>query len=221
MVIYVLIFLNLGHLFPQDFERGSINFNPSYPSPSNLHPSPTLHLDVVQRQVATPSSDVDSDKSPAIDSLSALTKSTGLGEETADTSSLSRRCSESPNSEHLDSGIWRCGQCFKSFTQRSLLQIHVCPRLPEKPYQCGHCAQFFSHPTDLRTHVVTHNSERPFKCGFCGRSFAGSTTLNNHIRTHTGEKPFVCEKCSRPFSQASQLSRHQRLPGDCRRNNVY
>lgn len=119
------------------------------------------------------------------------------------------------NAGGLETGVWRCGQCFKSFTQRSLLQIHVCPQSPKRPYQCGHCTQSFSHPTDLRAHVVTHNSDRPFKCGFCARSFAGSTTLNNHIRTHTGQKPFVCKKCSRSFSQASQLSRHQRLPGDC------
>ena len=111
--------------------------------------------------------------------------------------------------------LWRCGQCCKSFAQRAMLQIHVCPRSPNKPYKCGHCSEAFAFSNELRTHVVTHTNEKPFKCGYCSRSFAGATTLNNHIRTHTGEKPFLCDKCGRNFSQASQLSRHQRIPSEC------
>ncbi|XP_060895108.1 putative histone-lysine N-methyltransferase PRDM6 isoform X2 [Labrus bergylta] len=94
------------------------------------------------------------------------------------------------SSDFSDWHLWKCGQCFKTFTQRILLQMHVCPQNPDRPYQCGHCSQSFSQPSDLRNHVVTHSSDRPFKCGYCGRAFAGATTLNNHIRTHTGEKPF-------------------------------
>ncbi|XP_060738133.1 putative histone-lysine N-methyltransferase PRDM6 isoform X1 [Tachysurus vachellii] len=94
------------------------------------------------------------------------------------------------NSEFSDWHLWKCGQCFKTFTQRILLQMHVCTQNPDRPYQCGHCSQSFAQPSELRNHVVTHSSDRPFKCGYCGRAFAGATTLNNHIRTHTGEKPF-------------------------------
>ncbi|KAK5931920.1 hypothetical protein CgunFtcFv8_003672 [Champsocephalus gunnari] len=120
------------------------------------------------------------------------------------------------SSDFSDWHLWKCGQCFKTFTQRILLQMHVCPQNPDRPYQCGHCSQSFSQPSDLRNHVVTHSSDRPFKCGYCGRAFAGATTLNNHIRTHTGEKPFKCERCDRSFTQATQLSRHQRLPNECK-----
>ena len=120
----------------------------------------------------------------------------------------------SPDASEV-SCMWKCGQCGKTFAQRAMLQIHVCPRTPRKPYQCGHCPDSFCSPNELRTHVVTHMGEKPFKCGYCSRSFSGSTTLNNHIRTHTGEKPFQCDKCDKNFSQASQLSRHQRIPGDC------
>lgn len=127
----------------------------------------------------------------------------------------SEDCMRGLEEEDGDVTLWKCGQCGKTFTQRALLQIHICPRCPDKPYHCGHCDQSFSQPNELRTHVVTHTHERPFKCGFCGRSFAGATTLNNHIRTHTGEKPFCCEKCGKSFTQASQLSRHQRMIGDC------
>ncbi|XP_027462116.1 putative histone-lysine N-methyltransferase PRDM6 [Zalophus californianus] len=118
--------------------------------------------------------------------------------------------------EFSDWHLWKCGQCFKTFTQRILLQMHVCTQNPDRPYQCGHCSQSFSQPSELRNHVVTHSSDRPFKCGYCGRAFAGATTLNNHIRTHTGEKPFKCERCERSFTQATQLSRHQRMPNECK-----
>ncbi|XP_036433885.1 putative histone-lysine N-methyltransferase PRDM6 [Colossoma macropomum] len=120
------------------------------------------------------------------------------------------------SSEFSDWHLWKCGQCFKTFTQRILLQMHVCTQNPDRPYQCGHCSQSFSQPSELRNHVVTHSSDRPFKCGYCGRAFAGATTLNNHIRTHTGEKPFKCERCDRSFTQATQLSRHQRMPNECK-----
>ncbi|XP_061625081.1 putative histone-lysine N-methyltransferase PRDM6 [Phyllopteryx taeniolatus] len=123
------------------------------------------------------------------------------------------------SSEFSDWHLWKCGQCFKTFTQRILLQMHVCPQNPDRPYQCGHCSLSFSQPSELRNHVVTHSSDRPFKCGYCGRAFAGATTLNNHIRTHTGEKPFKCERCDRSFTQATQLSRHQRLPNECKPNS--
>jgi len=117
--------------------------------------------------------------------------------------------------ENGEPKIWHCGQCDKSFAQRSLLQMHICSRNPNRPYQCGHCAQEFAHPNELRTHAVIHSGKKPFKCGFCSRTFAGATTLNNHVRTHTGERPFTCNKCYKTFSQASQLSKHKRSLYEC------
>ncbi|KAJ7339650.1 Putative histone-lysine N-methyltransferase prdm6 [Desmophyllum pertusum] len=106
---------------------------------------------------------------------------------------------------------FKCGQCNTTFTQRSLLNNHLCTRMPCKPYRCGHCHESFAQPKELRMHAIIHVSEKPFKCGYCLRSFSGATTLNNHVRTHTGEKPFLCEQCGKYFSQASQLSRHRRI----------
>ena len=124
-----------------------------------------------------------------------------------------RNLSEFPDGP--DMGLWKCGQCSRSFPQRSLLQIHICPRMSDRPYKCGHCSDSFAHSSELRSHVVAHTNEKPFKCGYCSRSFAGATTLNNHIRTHTGERPFTCDKCNRTFGQATQLSRHMRTPEEC------
>lgn len=122
---------------------------------------------------------------------------------------------EANSSDGSDTSFFNCGQCGRSFAQRSVLQIHVCPNRPHKPYHCGHCNQSFDNPNELRTHAVIHVGEKPFKCGYCDRSFAGATTLHNHVRTHTGEKPFTCERCGKNFTQASQLHKHEGLPGDC------
>ena len=111
--------------------------------------------------------------------------------------------------------LMKCGQCSQSFAQKNMLQVHVCPRMPMRPYTCNVCSESFSLSNELRTHVVTHANDKPFKCGYCARTFAGATTLNNHIRTHTGERPFLCEKCGKSFTQASQLSKHQRIPHEC------
>ena len=130
--------------------------------------------------------------------------------------SQSRSADEEDNSsDGSDASFFNCGQCGKSFAQRSVLQIHVCPNMPRKPYHCGHCSQSFDYPNELRMHAVIHAGEKPFKCGYCSRSFAGATTLHNHVRTHTGEKPFSCERCGKTFTQASQLHKHEVIPGDC------
>ena len=110
-----------------------------------------------------------------------------------------------------EGGEFKCGQCKTTFTQRSLLNNHLCSRMPCKPYRCGHCQEAFAQSKELRMHAVVHVSEKPFKCGYCLRAFSGATTLNNHVRTHTGEKPFLCDGCGKSFSQAFQLSRHRRI----------
>jgi len=129
--------------------------------------------------------------------------------------SVSRHSEQSSPSPGKEGNAFRCGQCGKTFPQRSVLQIHVCPKQPYKPYHCGHCNRLFDDPNELRNHAMMHTNEKPFKCGYCSRSFSGATTLNNHMRTHTGEKPFECQVCGKTFSQASQLSRHEKIPGDC------
>ena len=159
---------------------------------SSLAPKPpVLHCTFTNHQ-PSPVSDSNGDVTPE-DSLVPITK-------------------DSTESEFTS---WRCQQCHKTFTQLVALQMHVCPRQPEKPLQCGQCGQAFNNATLLRLHVVSHSREKPFKCGFCSRAFAGTTTLNNHMRTHTGQKPFACEACGKAFLQAGQLARHVRDPREC------
>ncbi|KAJ8380966.1 hypothetical protein SKAU_G00017440 [Synaphobranchus kaupii] len=101
------------------------------------------------------------------------------------------------STEFSDWHLWKCGQCFKTFTQRILLQMHVCTQNPDRPYQCGHCSQSFSQPSELRNHVVTHSSDRPFKCGYCGRRVRrGHNAQQPHPHTHRGEAIQVSNSAS-------------------------
>ena len=53
-------------------------------------------------------------------------------------SSKNQRVLASPTStsqlstEFSDWHLWKCGQCFKTFTQRILLQMHVCTQNPDR-----------------------------------------------------------------------------------------
>ncbi|XP_051508641.1 putative histone-lysine N-methyltransferase PRDM6 isoform X4 [Myxocyprinus asiaticus] len=53
------------------------------------------------------------------------------------------------SSEFSDWHLWKCGQCFKTFTQRILLQMHVCTQNPDR---CERCDRSFTQATQLSRH---------------------------------------------------------------------
>ncbi|XP_032239600.1 protein glass [Nematostella vectensis] len=173
------------------------------------------HATVTQHSPVDLNSQIESSQKPRHPSSCSSSGHAHEDDEDSRSDSLSTESKEDNRNLMDEISMWRCKQCQKTFTQRVLLQVHVCPRQPIKPYQCGQCELSFGTSRELRIHVDTHASEKPFKCGFCSRSFAGATTLNNHIRTHMGKRPFYCERCGKNFSQAGQLARHHRTPGDC------
>ena len=226
-----------GTVLPQVKESMSIETNQFPPTPPSSVPSPSSPLSPETHQLHSPSKAVSGEpltglqsevpsafdfssaphypQSPPLPSPESLRSNTSSPSASEDGHNAPLKPKQTVFSNITELSLWKCGQCNKSFPQRTMLQVHVCNESPHKPYQCGHCALSFSRPAELRAHAVSHASKKPFKCGYCSRAFAGATTLNNHIRTHTGEKPFVCDKCGKNFTQGSQLSRHQRIPGDC------
>lgn len=226
-----------GTVLPQMKECVSIETNQFPPTPPSSVPSPSSPLSPETHQLHSPSKAVSGEpltglqsevpsafdfssaphypQSPPLPSPESLRSNTSSPSTSEDGHNAPLKPNQTVFSSATELSLWKCGQCNKSFPQRTMLQVHVCNESPHKPYQCGHCALSFSRPAELRAHAVSHASKKPFKCGYCSRAFAGATTLNNHIRTHTGEKPFVCDKCGKNFAQGSQLSRHQRIPGDC------
>ncbi|KAK8089966.1 hypothetical protein PG997_004927 [Apiospora hydei] len=66
-------------------------------------------------------------------------------------------------------------------------------------------------------HMYSHgqppHQERPFKCDVCPQSFNRNHDLKRHKRIHLAVKPFPCEHCDKSFSRKDALKRHTLVKG--------
>ncbi|KAF2986788.1 hypothetical protein EK904_004749 [Melospiza melodia maxima] len=86
---------------------------------------------------ATPQRSIVFPQTPCSRNFSLLDKSGSIESGFNQISVKNQRVLASPtstsqlNSEFSDWHLWKCGQCFKTFTQRILLQMHVCTQNPD------------------------------------------------------------------------------------------
>nr|XP_056703992.1 putative histone-lysine N-methyltransferase PRDM6 isoform X3 [Euleptes europaea] len=113
---------------------------------------------------ATPQRSIVFPQTPCSRNFSLLDKSGSIESGFNQISVKNQRVLASPtstsqlNSEFSDWHLWKCGQCFKTFTQRILLQMHVCTQNPDR---CERCERSFTQATQLSRHQRMPNECKP------------------------------------------------------------
>ncbi|XP_063276974.1 zinc finger protein 239-like [Prinia subflava] len=110
---------------------------------------------------------------------------------------------------HTRDWPYKCGECGKCLSQKSVLTVQKRSHKGERPYRCDQCGKRFQTSYNLLRHQQSHTDERPFRCPDCGMGFKQNSTLVRHRRIHTGERPYECPHCEKIFSRSSHLTRHQ------------
>ncbi|XP_059614212.1 transcriptional repressor CTCF-like [Phlebotomus argentipes] len=108
----------------------------------------------------------------------------------------------------VETNVFPCPHCERSFPLRQLLDIHVKNHTRERGYECAVCEKRFFSKYDLGKHMLTHTGERPYECVVCRRSFSRSTLLHRHEKIHTDQPKYLCGYCERPFLSVAELEKH-------------
>ncbi|KAK3892516.1 hypothetical protein Pcinc_003641 [Petrolisthes cinctipes] len=88
-----------------------------------------------------------------------------------------------PTGDLVMVGNTQCPVCFKEFTRRRRMLVHLRTHTGERPHECDICLKRFSRSDKLVAHKRTHTGERPYHC-FCGKRFTRVDHLKTHLTTH-------------------------------------
>lgn len=112
------------------------------------------------------------------------------------------------NAEPVETNVFPCNYCERSFPLRQLLDIHMANHVRDRKFQCSVCNKGFFSKYDLGKHELIHTGEKPFKCVVCGKAFSRSTLLRRHEKVHSDQPKFLCAFCERPFLSKDEWEKH-------------
>ena len=107
---------------------------------------------------------------------------------------------------------WKCPNCDKKFTFKSLRQIHI-DRVHEgnQKYKCSQCDYKSAIKASLQKHVeAVHEKLKPFKCELCPVEYYRKQQLQTHIlAVHEGVRPHICDVCGKGYPTVGNLTVHK------------
>ncbi|ALC42491.1 pita, partial [Drosophila busckii] len=112
------------------------------------------------------------------------------------------------NAEPVETNVFPCPDCERSFPLLQLLDIHRVNHTRERCFQCTECEKSFFSKYDLQKHSFVHTGERPYKCTVCEKAFTRRALLHRHERTHTDVPKFICVHCEKPFLSRDEMEKH-------------
>lgn len=111
--------------------------------------------------------------------------------------------------EKVETSIFSCEYCEKTFPLKQLLDLHVTQHNRERNFTCDICKCKFYTKYDLQKHIRTHNSIKEFSCSLCDKTFNREPLLRRHIKTHDDDEPkFSCQVCNVTFLRKELLEYH-------------
>lgn len=112
------------------------------------------------------------------------------------------------NADPVETNVFPCPYCERSFPLKQLLDIHVTNHARERKFACEVCQKLFFSKYDLSKHALIHSGEKPFQCVVCSKSFSRSTLLSRHEKIHVEQPKHVCTYCDRKFLNTEDLEKH-------------
>ena len=91
----------------------------------------------------------------------------------------------SPAPEPVQSSLFQCILCLKSFKSKLLIRQHMKIVHGERKYNCDQCDASFTSNGSLQKHYLSHTDERPYSCELCHASFKNMITLRSHLKRST------------------------------------
>lgn len=113
-----------------------------------------------------------------------------------------------PMNVSVETNVFPCNYCERSFPLRQLLDIHVANHVRDRKFHCKVCSKGFFSKYDLGKHVLIHTGEKPFKCVVCEKAFSRSTLLRRHEKIHSDQPKFLCGFCERTFLSKDEWEKH-------------